>query len=117
MPTTGLAGHIFQTLRTALRRLLAWFAVTGLIAAVVVELVSIIASGGSLPSLSTHLAAVALAIAVGYGVALTLFAIDVFHLLASIVASLEQDIETGAIGGMHYAERLVRDLEVHERRA
>lgn len=93
MITVGLMRHVLKALRHALARMLLWFLIVGAIAAVVVELVSIFATGGQLPTLLTHLAALAFGLAVGYAAAMTVLMAEMFHDLTTAVGDLEHSIE------------------------
>lgn len=102
--TFGLMRHVLSALRRALARMLMWFLIIGAIAAVVVELVSIFATGGQLPTLLTHLAALAFGLAVGYAAAMTVLVAEMFRDLTTAVSDLEHDIEHGLEHGMHSME-------------
>lgn len=95
MITIGLLRHVWHALRRAFARMLLWFLVVGAIAVVVAELVGILATGGQLPTLLTHLTALALGLAVGYAAAMTVLVTEMFHDLTTTVRDLEHDIEHG----------------------
>jgi hypothetical protein len=94
----GIIWHMFRALRRSLARVGIWFLVTGLIAAVVVEIVAIIYTH-ELPSMPTNVLAAALFLAVGYSTAFTVLVGEIFRDLFIAVGDLEKevagDIKTG----------------------
>src|SRR5262249_45414006 len=102
----GFFWHMFRALRRSLGRVALWFFVTGLIAAVSVELIGIYESNGQLPSLPTHLAALALGIGVGYSASATLFVTEIIRDLFVTGEDFEKDIRNELSAG----GRLVNDL-------
>ncbi len=87
----GLFGHLWRGLRHALGTVLGWTGVAFLATGIVVELVAYLATGPSaLLAATTHMAALALAIAVGYGVGFTVLVGETIGLLARGAGDLER---------------------------
>lgn len=87
----GLLRHLWRGLRHALGTVLGWASVAFLAAGIVVEAVAYFASGPSaLLAMTTHMAALALAIAVGYGVGFTVLVGETVGLLARGAGDLER---------------------------
>ncbi len=88
----GFIWHLFRALRRSFGRIALLFLVTGLIAAIVVELAAIFESNGHLPSLPTHLTALALGLAVGYAASATMFVVEVIRDLYLTMEEIERDV-------------------------
>lgn len=87
----GLFGHLWRGLRHALGKVLGWAGVAFLATGLVVETVAYFAAGQSaLLTMTTHMAALALAIAVGYGVGFTVLVGETVGLLARGAGDLER---------------------------
>lgn len=99
--------HLFRALRRSFTRVLLWFLVTGLIAAIVVELVSIYESGGQLPSELTHITAALMGIAVGYAVSATIFIGEIIRDLFSTVEDIEHEVRHEFATGAKLVDGLV----------
>jgi hypothetical protein len=84
--------HLFRALRRSFARIALLFLVTALIAAVVVELASIFMSNGQLPSLPTHLTALALGLAVGYATSATAMVVEIIRDLYITMEDMEHDV-------------------------
>jgi len=105
MLTGGIIWHVFRALRRSLARVGLWFLVTGLIAAVVVEIVAIVATR-QFPSMLTNLMAGALGLAIGYSAAFTVLVGEIFRGLFVAVGDIEKDIS----GEIKAGERLVESF-------
>jgi hypothetical protein len=82
--------HLWRALRHALGKILGWAGVAFLATALLVELIAFLAAGAdALVALTTHLAALALAIAVGYVVGFTVLVEETISLLARGAHDLE----------------------------
>lgn len=98
----GMFGHLWRALRHASGKILTYAGVSCLVAALVVELVAYLAAGsGALKTPATHLAAAALALAVGYAVGFTTLIAETISLLARGALDLER-------AGVASIERLER---------
>jgi hypothetical protein len=115
MVATGILVHVWGALRRAFARIFLWFGLTGLIAAIVTELAGIFATG-RLPGLPTHLAALALGLAVGYAAGMTVLAGEIFQSLVMIVRDIGRELERGAEEGGKLGGVLARGIEHFERR-
>lgn len=109
MITFGFIRHVLGAARRALSRMLIWFLVVGGIAAIAVELVSIFANNMQLPTLLTHLAAIAFGVAVGYAAAMTVLVAELFRDLTRAVGDLERGIEHGIEHGMEAGSAALRE--------
>lgn len=99
--------HLWRALRHALGKILAWGAVAFLATALGAEVIAVVAAGPSaLMMLTTHLVALALALAVGYAVGFT-------TLIVETVALLERgalDLERAGAAGVERLERIKQPL-------
>ncbi len=101
----GMFGHLWRALRHALGKILAWAGGAFVVAALVVEVVAYLAAGPSaLVTVTTHLAALALALAVGYAVGFITLVVEAIGLLAHGA----NDLERMGISGLKQLERLER---------
>ncbi len=99
----GMVGHLWRALRHASGKILTWAGASFLVAALVVELVAYLAAGpGALLTAPTHLAAVALALAVGYAVGFTTLIIETVSLLARGA----HDLERAGVASIETLERI-----------
>jgi hypothetical protein len=100
-------GHLWRALRHALGKILAWAGVTFVATALLVEVIAYLATGPSaLMSAPTHLAAVALALALGY-------AVGFFVLIAETVGLLTRgahDLERAGASAVERMERVEQSL-------
>jgi hypothetical protein len=115
MVATGIAFHFLSALRRAFTRVAMWFGLTGLITAVVVELAGIFATG-QLPGMPTHLAALALGLAVGYAAGMTVLTGEIFRSLLTIVRDVGRDLEHGMEEGGRLGGLMAQGIERLERR-
>lgn len=102
----GFMWHLFRALQRSLGRIVLWFLVTGLIAAVVVELVGIYESDGQLPTALTHITAAVLGVVVGYAVSATLLIAEIIRDLFLSVEEIGHDVRNEVVAG----GKLVDDL-------
>jgi hypothetical protein len=87
----GFIWHIVRALRRSFGRIALLFLVTGLIAAIVVELVAIFESGGQFPSAPTHLIALVLGLAFAYACSATMLVVEIIRDLYLTVEEIERD--------------------------
>ena len=87
----GFIWHIVRALRRSFGRIALLFLVTGLIAAIVVELVAIFESGGQFPSAPTHLIAIVLGFAFAYACSATMLVVEIIRDLYLTVEEIERD--------------------------
>lgn len=99
--------HLFRALRRSFTRVMLWFLVTGLIAAVVVELIGIYESGGQFPSELTHITAALMGIVVGYAVSATMFIGEIIRDLFSTVDDIEKEVRHEFAAGTKLIDDLV----------
>ncbi|MBF6590386.1 MAG: hypothetical protein IVW57_07620 [Ktedonobacterales bacterium] len=116
MVAAGIGFHLFNALRRAFWRVLTWFFLTGLIAAVVTELAGIFATGGRLPTALTHLVALGLFLAVGYAAGMTVLVGEIFRSLLILVRDIGQGLERGVEEGGKLGGVVARGMERLERR-
>ncbi len=109
----GFLFHLFRALRRSFGRLALMFLVTALIAAIVVELVSIYESGGQLPSQLTHLIALLLGLVVGYAVTATMLIVELIRDLILTVDEMEHDFVTKFETGSRLMDDLVDGGAAH----
>ena len=88
----GFIWHLFRALRRSFGRIALLFLVTGLIAAIVVELVAIFESGGQFPSTPTHLTALVLGLAVAYACSATMMVVEIIRDLYLTMEEIERDV-------------------------
>jgi hypothetical protein len=112
----GIVWHLLRTLRRAVGRLLLWFLVTGLIAAVLVELAAIMLSNGQLPGLLTNITALAVGLAVGYSVSFTLLIFEIIRDLFTTVEDIGRDIRNEFVAGGKLAGTIAQTFEPTQRR-
>lgn len=99
----GTFGHLWRGLRHALGKVLGWASLTFVVTCLVVEVVAYVMGGlSALGAATTHLAALALAIAVSYGVGFTVLVGETVNLLARGASDLEH---VGA-SELHRLERM-----------
>lgn len=84
--------HLLRALKRSFVHIISWFAITGLIAAVVVEIAAIVGTHGSFPTLLTHLTALALGLAIGYAVAISMLVTEVFRDLIEAFETMTHDL-------------------------
>jgi uncharacterized membrane protein len=108
--TTTIVGHLFKALRRSLSRVFLWFLVTGLIAAVVTEIIAIIITGG-LPNLYANGVALALGLAIGYAAGLMTLVWEVFHDLIETVEDLGRDFTKELTAGTGLVEKVIETVE------
>ena len=98
----GIVSHLWRALRHALGKILTWAGATFVVTALLVEVIAVVASGSpALRSPATHLAAVALALALAYAVGLLVLIAETVTLLAHGATDLERT-------GVSAVERLER---------
>lgn len=103
----GVFGHLWRALRHALAKILAWAGVAFLAAALLVEAVAYLATGPqALVAPTTHLAALALALAVGYAAGFITLIVETVGLLARGA----HDLEHAGISGLERLERIEQPL-------
>ena len=83
--------HLLGVLRKALWRVLSVFAVVGAMAAVITEITGIIISGGHLPTLGTHLVALALGLGAGWCAGGSVLVVETFRGLIVSIEDVERD--------------------------
>ena len=115
MVGTGILFHLWGALRRAFARICLWFGLTGLITAIVTELVGIFETR-QLPGLPTHITALALGLAVGYAAGMTVLAGEIITSLITIVRDIGRDLERGMEEGGKLGGALARGIEHFERR-
>lgn len=115
MVPAGILFHLWRALRRAFARICLWFGLTGLIAVIVTELAGILATG-QLPGLPTHLAALALGLAVGYSAGMTVLAAEIFRSLLTLVRDVGRELERGMDEGGKLGGALAQGIERIERR-
>lgn len=99
----GVFGHLWRALRHALTRILAWAAIAFIATVLVVEVVAYFTAGASaLVTPTTHLAAFALAIAIGYAVG---FLTLIFETVA-LLAEGARDVERAGVSRVESLERI-----------
>jgi hypothetical protein len=116
MVAAGIAFHLWRALKRAFARVALWFGLTGLIAAVITELAGIFSTGGQLPTLETHLVALALFLAVGWSAGMTVLAGEILRSLLTIIKDVGSDLAHGAEEGGKVGGALVQGIERLERR-
>lgn len=109
----GFIFHLLRALRRSFARIALWFLVTGLIAAVLVELAGIYASGGKLPTELTHIMALILGLVVGYGVSATMLVVEIIRDLFITVDEMEHDFFTKVEMGGQLLDGLVEGGGAH----
>ncbi|HEX6819575.1 MAG TPA: hypothetical protein VF120_14460 [Ktedonobacterales bacterium] len=103
----GFIWHLFRALKHAFARIALMFVVTGLIAAVLVELAGIYETGGKLPSELTHIMAIVMGLVVGYGVSATVLVFEIIRDLFVTVDEMEHDFVTKFEAGSQLLDDLV----------
>jgi hypothetical protein len=103
----GFIWHLFRALRRSFGRIALLFLVTGLIAAIVVELVAIFESGGQIPSAPTHLTALVLGFAVAYACSATMFVVEIIRDLYLTMEEIERDFREKFTAGSELVDDLV----------
>jgi hypothetical protein len=103
--------HLLGVLRKALWRVLSVFAVVGLMAAVVTEIVAIVLSGGHLPTLSTHIIALALGLGAGWAAGGSVMVAETLSGLIVAVEDVERDFVKEIKAGIGLAETAAKHLE------
>lgn len=99
----GMVGHLWRALQHALGKILAWAGAAFVATALLAELIAYLAAGPSaLTTATTHLAAVALALAMGYAVGFMALIVETVALLAHGA----QDLERAGIAGVDRLERI-----------
>lgn len=109
----GFVFHLLRALKRSLARITLWFVVTGLIAAVIVELAGIYESGGKLPTDMTHIIAVILGLVVGYGVGATMLVVEIIRDLFVTVDEMEHEFFTKVELGSQLIDGLVEGGGAH----
>ncbi len=103
----GVFGHLWRALRHALTKILAWAGVAGVASALVVEVVAYVATGPSALTMpTTHLAAIALALAIGYAAGFITLIVETVGLLARGA----HDLERAGVSGLERLERIEQPL-------
>jgi hypothetical protein len=115
MVAVGIVFHLWRALKRAFARVTLWFGLTGLISAITAELVGIF-STGQLPTLETHLVALALFLAVGWSAGMTVLAGEIVRSLLTIIKDVGQGLEQGMEEGGKVGGALVQGIERLERR-
>ena len=99
----GVLGHLWRALSHALGKILAWAGAAFVVTALVAEVIAYFAAGPSaLTTLTTHLAAAALALAVSYAVGFMALIVETVSLLAHGA----HDLECVGAAGMERLERI-----------
>jgi len=103
----GLFGRLWRTLRHEFAKILGWAAGAFAVSALLVEVIAYLAAGpGALAAPTTHIAALAFAVAIGYAVGfLTLVAETV-----GLLARGAHDLERAGISGLEKLERIEQPL-------
>src|SRR5690349_14809479 len=109
----GFMWHLFRALRRSLGRIMLWFLVTGLIAAVIVELVGIYESGGQLPTTLTHITAAVLGVAVGYAMSATMLIAEIIRDLFITIEDIEHDVRNEFAAGSRLVDDLIEGGSTH----
>jgi ABC-type multidrug transport system permease subunit len=100
-------GHLWRALRHALGKILAWAGTAFVATALLVEVVAYLAIGQrALISAPTHLAAVALALALGYAVGFMVLIAETVSLLALGA----HDLEHAGVSAVERLERIEQPL-------
>lgn len=103
----GMIRHLWRALRHALGKILAWAAVAFLATALLTEVVAMVVAGpNALVTLTPHLVALALALAVGYAVGFTTLIVETVTLLEHGAL----DLERAGAAGVERLERIKQPL-------
>ncbi len=103
----GIVGHLWRALRHALGKILAWAGATFVVTALLVEVIAYLANGSAaLGSPATHLAAVALGLAVGYAVGL----LTLISETGTLLAHGATDLERTCVSAVERLERIKQPL-------
>lgn len=99
----GVFGHLWRALRRALAKVLASTGIAAIATVLTVEVVAYFAAGANaLLTPTTHLAALALALAIGYAVG---FLTLIFETIA-LLAEGARDVERAGVSGVEKLERI-----------
>ncbi len=112
MQAVSIVTHLMRALRQALGRVALWFTLSALVSALAVEVVGYLGAGQHFPpSELTNIAALALAVAVGYAAALTVLIGEVVRFMVSAVQDAERNLVRDVAGGKQVVESLVSSFE------
>lgn len=103
----GMFGRLWRALRHALGKIMAWAGVAFVVTTLFVEVIAYLAAGpGALAEATTHLAALALALAVGYTVGFMVLIVETVGLLARGA----HDLEHTSVSALERLERIEQPL-------
>lgn len=113
---TRVFRHVVGVVLLSWQRILRLGLITGAIVLLVTEVVACLVTSSFPPPPATHLVAVALALSLGYGAAVTLLMGMLFKGGITFIRQLEGEIEIGGRAARIFAEREVGDLGAGMRR-
>jgi len=110
-PTSGsVVSHVWSALLRAAGRIVLWFGIGFVVAAILVEVIALIFGGGHVGAL-THVAAAALGLAFGYAAGLTVLVGEVISFLVKSVQEIERSVQGDLTSGSRIVEGFVENIE------
>lgn len=106
------AKHILSALQRSFRAVLLTFVFTALIVAVAVEIIAFFINGASFsvaPSSTTHIVAIALAVAFGYAAAITVAVEEILRAIIKTIELIVEESEKLAAAAVKESEVLLRE--------
>ena len=110
--------HLMGALRRAIGRVVLWFFVTGIVGALIVEVVGFAVTTnrtGYHPSVLTNVAAIAIGVILAYAAALTVLVGEVIRFVVGSAQKAEQQVKTDLSGGAKFIDAAVQAIEHHEK--
>lgn len=115
MKSASIAFHVLGALRRAIGRVILWFFVLLIVAAITVEIVGYIAAGQHIVTL-THVAAAIMGVILGYAAALTVLVGEVVRFFVKTLRDAEQELK-GEIGaGAKIVDTVIEGVENLEKK-
>lgn len=117
MQAAGTIFHLLGALRRAIGRVFLWFFLTGIVAAVVVEVVGFIADPQKTnyhPSVLTDVTAAVIGLSLAYSAALTVLVGEVIRFIVGSAQKAEKDVKADFSGGAKFLDAAVQAVEHRE---
>ncbi|HLZ22719.1 MAG TPA: hypothetical protein VKQ30_11410 [Ktedonobacterales bacterium] len=118
MQAAGTIFHLLGALRRAIGRVFLWFFLTGIVAAIVVEVVAYVADptkSNYHPALLTNITAAVVGVALAYSAALTVLVSEVIRFIVGSAEKAEKEVKSDLSGGAKFLDSALQTIEHREK--
>jgi len=119
MQAAGTLFHLLGALRRAIGRVILWFFLTGVLSAIVVEVVAYVADpqkSNYSPGALTDVTAAVIGISLAYSAALTVLVGEVIRFIVGSAQKAERDVKADFSGGAKILDAALQAVENREKK-